>query len=203
MQTICNSGFKVSGADKKAFEYYLALSPKQWTQDALKGMINKAVKTIMRDWFELYKSKQTGSVSTKMDVIIPGILAMTEFKPYNHPTPEKFDKIDKGDSETIQRDEVANIEIWEGGFQVEDYEMAALEAFYADFEGQLAWFMANKVYRRKNTFVKEFEAVLRKDPEITSIPSRHDALINMVVAKPTYRNRVARELESLAAQQGV
>jgi len=197
MQTICSSGSLISSADKKALDHYLAVEPKAWAREALTGMITKAIKTIKNEWFTLYKSKQEEGVSADIAVIIPGILAMEEFIPYNSKTPTSFDKVDKHDADEIQRDEDLDVEVWEGGFTIEDHEKAALDAFYVDFEVQLRWFMNNKIYRRKLKFVKEWETILLNDPEVEVIPARHDAFINMVVARDDYKNRVEREAEAL------
>ena len=88
MKTLCTKGYKISQADNKALAEYLLTTPKAWADSALKGMINKAVKTILKDWFEVYKEKQTDSVSASLAVIIPGIIAMEEFTPYKIQTPE-------------------------------------------------------------------------------------------------------------------
>ena len=193
MKKICSKGFKVSNVDRKAFEHYVLKSEADWSFDALEGMINKAVKTIMKDYFEIYKSKQTGNIIADMSIVIPAIIAMDEFKVYKRSTPEKFDKFDKNDPEEIQRDETPSLEIWEGGFDIEDYEEAALNAFYENPEQQLNWFMNNKIYRRKIAFVKEKEKELLNKGE--SFPSRHDAFINYITSKPEYKDRAAREAE--------
>jgi len=186
MKKLCSSGFKISNPDKKALEHYLLVPAKQWTSDALRGMINKAVKTILRDWFEMYKSKQTDTVSADKAVIIPGIIAMEEFTPYNHDVPE---------TPLVDRKEVASEEIWEGGFDVEDYEEMALKAFYSDPEAMLAYFMENKIFQRRKAFIKEHEAQLLNDPETKTIPAKQDDFINMVCTKQGYLNRSQRENE--------
>jgi len=195
MKKICNKGFKASHADRKAFAHYVLKSETEWSEDALAGMKNKAIKTIMRDYFEIYKSKKTGNITSDLAILIPAIIAMEEFKPYNYQTPTKFDKFDKNDPEEIQRDETPSLEIWEGGFDIEDYEEAALNAFYENPEQQLNWFMNNKIYRRKIAFVKEKEKELLNKGE--SFPSRHDAFINYITSKPEYKDRAAREAQNI------
>jgi hypothetical protein len=199
MKKLNSKGYKISSADKKALEHFLNVSANEWARNALKGMINKAVKTILKDYFELYKSKQTGSASADKAVIIPAIVAMPEFKPYNRQTPAQFDKPHGGVKQpkdmTISRKEPVSEEIWEDGFDVEDYELAALEGFYADPEAQLEWLMTNKIYQRRCAFVKEQEAIMLQDPEVKEIPACQDDLINCVCAKPGYKNRVALEAE--------
>ena len=185
MKKLCSSGYKASSVDKKALEHFLLVTPKKWSDDALKGMINKSVKTLMRDYFEIYKSKQQTSVSADIAVIIPGIVAMDEFKSYYHDVPQ---------TPIVDRKEVANEEIWSGGFDVEDYEEIALRAFYSDPEAMLRYFMENKIYQRRKAFVKEKETTLIKDPSITEIPSKQDDFINLVCSKPGYKNRAQSEV---------
>ena len=189
MKKLNATGFKISAADQKALDHYLLTSAKSWSVSALAGMINKAVKTILRDWFEVYKAKQTEGVSADIAVIIPAIIAMTEFKPYNTKTPE---------IPIVSRKEDPTQEIWDGGFDVEDYEEAALRAFYEDPEAMLEYFMENKVHARKQAFVKEKEAEMIRDKSVETIPSKQDDMINLVCDKPGYKNRAVREAEEQA-----
>lgn len=184
MKTLCTKGYKISQADNKALAEYLLTTPKAWAESALKGMINKAVKTILKDWFETYKEKQTDSVSASLAVIIPGIISMQEFKPYGIQVPE---------TPIVKRKQPQTEEIWEGGFNVEDYEKQALDAYYANPEEMLEYFMENKVYQRKKAFVEKYEKELIKDPQVTSIPAHHDDLIELVTSKPNYKNRKSSE----------
>ena len=186
MKKLCNLGFRISNADSKALEHYLLTSPKVWAQGAINGMINKAIKTILRDWFEIYKAKQTESVSADIKVIIPGILAMDEFRSYNYKIPE---------TPLVDRKEARSEEIWEGGFDVEDHEELALRAFYSDPEAMLSYFMENKCYQRRKAFVKQHEATMLADKSVTSIPAKQDDFINLVCAKAGYKNRAAKEAE--------
>lgn len=188
MKKINIRGFKISNADRKALDHYLLITPKQWALDALKGMINKAIKTIMKDYFEIYKSKQTGDVPAQYSEIIPLLVTMAEFKPYNHPTPPAV---------VVERKEPANNEIWSNGFDIEDYEYLALKAYYEDPEKMLEWFMENKVFQRKRAFVKENEAVLFTDPSVKTIPSKQDDFINMFTSRANYKNRKTLEAERI------
>lgn len=188
MKTICTTGFKVSNADMKAFEYYLLDTPKEWAQKALTGMINKSVKTIMRDWIGTYKAKAGDSIPSTLRDLIPAIIAMEEFKPYNQEATEK---------RKAQRDEAVSIEIWAGGFYVEDYEFEALGAFYGYPEQVLRDYMENKISLRKEKFTKEHTDKLIAGPSNDPIPSRQDALINLETGKAGYKNRIDREAELL------
>jgi len=188
MKKLNVKGFKISNADRKALDHYLLITPKQWAQDALKGMINKAIKTIMKDYFQIYKLKQTDTVSAEYSVVIPAIIAMAEFKPYQSSTPP---------SVSVERKEPANNEIWPEGFDVEDYEYAALKAYYEDPEKMLEWFMENKIFQRKKAFVKEMEPILFTDPTVKTIPAKQDDFINVMTSKPNYKNRKTSDSERI------
>ena len=191
MKNIFSEGLKISLPDKKALEHYLLVSPKVWTQKALEGMVNKATKSILRDWLEKYKAYEQGTISLDYAVLIPAIVAMPTFRPYNMPSSAK---------EVPQRDEAQDSEIWPGGFQVEDWQDIALSAFYEDYEQTLMDFMQNKIAMRKNAFVKHYEDKLLKEPAfrtklgISELPSRHDALINAMTADLDYKNRAQTEV---------
>jgi len=186
MKKIGTKGFKISKTDKKALEHYLLETPFEWTEKCLKGMINKAVKTIIRDWFEIYKSTQTGDISASYADLIPAIISMKEFKPYNLDVP-KSEPIDK----KFPEDE----EMWDQGFDIEDYEEEALKAYYTDYEKSLEWFFNNKVVQRRKAFVKEEGGKILKDPEILTIPAHADDLIDLVTKKTGYKNRAVKESE--------
>lgn len=184
MKKICSSGFKVSKADKKALEHYLIDTPKEWANNALKGLINKAVKTIIKDYLGIFKKNNPDTIPATMHQLIPLLIAMPEFKKYNNESTEK------GKAERIEKE---NIEIWAGGFDVEDYEYKALYAFFKDPEETLRDYMENKIFARKNAFTKEHQDKMFKDPEVTSIPSKQDDLINLITNNKDYKNRKAKE----------
>jgi len=182
MKTICGQGFKINSADRKAFEHYLVITPRKWAEGALDGMINKAVKTLMNDWYEIYKSKQEGNVSTDYAVIIPGIIEMDEFKPVYGSTPE---------TPIVDRNELASEEILENGISIEDWEEMALKACYKDPEAMLYWFLENKFFQRRKRFVIEETAKLLGTSE--EIPAHDEDFILYVVSKDGYENRSQQE----------
>lgn len=186
MKNLCSTGFKISGADQKALAEFLLETPKEWAEKALKGMINKAVKTILREWIERYKVQAGDSISAKIEELIPAIIQMAEFIPYNREATEK---------NQASREEVADIEVWTGGFDIEDYEEIALNAFYADPEQVLRDYMENKIAKRKEAFVKQYQTVLMNEPETTTIPTKADDMINLITARPEYENRAEREVD--------
>jgi len=197
MKKLNSKGYKISSCDKKALEHYLLISPSEWAKNALAGMTNKAIKTILNDYYEIYKEKQVDSVLADYAVIIPGIIAMEEFNAYNCKTPDTFDGKNPPKEKKINRKEAVSEEIWANGFDIEDHEELALQAFYEDPEAMLDWFMTNKIYQRRKAFVKEKEAEMLKDPEVTEIPAHQDDLINCVCAKPGYKNRCESEAEAI------
>ena len=74
---------------------------------------------------------------------------------------------------------------------VQDFEKQALEAYYANPEDMLRYFMENKIYQRRKAFVKEFEKGFFERQE--AIPFQQDDFINTVCAKPGYLNRSQSE----------
>ena len=182
MKKLCSKGCKISQADRKALDHYLLVTPLKWAQDSLKGMINKAIKTILREGFEAYKDTIQGNVSSDLSIIIPGILALPGFKLTKIPTPEMVQ---------VKRTEPKGQEIWPAGFDVQDYEDAALRALYEDPEAMLDWFMENKIYQRRKAFCKEKETECIKNNE--AFPANQDDFINFIHAKPTYKNRQQSE----------
>jgi hypothetical protein len=193
MRKICATGCKISALDRKAFEHYCVGGEKAWAKGALDGMINKAVKTIIRDWLPVYKASNT-SVPTDPAILLPLLVAMPSFKPYNTPSPE---------AEVPERDCACDVEVMSGGFDIQDYEHVALSAFYANYEQTLHDLVHNKMAKRKHAFVKEHEQAVMRDKSIASIPSRKDALIALVTSKPEYKNRAVREAEEVARMTGV
>lgn len=184
MKKICSTGCKASSVDQKTLGHYLLVTPKKWAQDALKGMINKAVKTIMREGFEKYKEAQTGNINPDYSVIIPGILSLPEFRIEQIATPQMV---------RVKRTEQASQEIWENGFDIEDHEETALNALYEDPEEMLRWFMENKIYQRRKALVKEKETLYIKDKK--AFPAAEDDLINFIVSETGYKNRAQAEEE--------
>ena len=189
MKKFCLTGFKVNNADKKALENYLLDTPKEWAQKALLGMINKAVKTIIRDYLDVYKSKGFETVPATYSELITALISLDEFKPYKRQATEK---------RKPARKEAASEEIWSGGFNIEDWQEAALNAYYDNPEQVLIDYMENKISLRKAAFVKEWTTRLMNDAEVTEIPTHDDDLIETSIARPEYKNRATRYAEEEA-----
>ena len=145
MKNICTQGFKVSAQDRKALDHFLIVEPKEWAQSALNGMINKASKTILKEWLDKFK-EQAETIPADKAKLIPLIVAMPEFKPYNR---------DWGNLIKAKRKQSKDTEIWSGGFEIEDWEETALNAYYSDYVQDLYNLMENKqisfIYNNDNT----------------------------------------------------
>ena len=191
MKNICISGFLISQADQKVLNNYLLGTPKEWAQKALEGMINKAKKIILRDWFEIYRQNNPGNISSDYSVLIPEIVEMEEFKSYDMPSTE---------NEIPERKEIANIEIWENGFTIEDWELTALQAYYKDPEQTLYDLMNNKIAKRKKAFYKQHSERMLIDVSYSTIPSHYDDMINLVVIESDYKTRAQKDAEIQAQQ---
>jgi len=184
MKKICAKGYKISEEDQKALDEYLMTPFKEWIENALIGMVNKAIKTIMRDWFVEYKKTQKKAIAADLSVIIPAIVALPNFKPYNTQTPEFT---------TIDRNVPVSKEVISGGLDIEDYQKVALDAYYANPEEILDWFINNKIHMRRKAFVEMYENELIKDPKIKTIPANQDDLINLVTSNKNYKTRKQKE----------
>lgn len=185
MKKICATGFKLSGQDRKALDHYLIVEPKDWAQEALNGLINKAVKTILKDWLDKFKA-QSETIPANLTELIPAIVAMEGFKPYDRVW---LDLI------KAKRKQSKDTEIWADGFDIEDWQETALNAFWKDYEQDLYNLMENKIACRKNAFEREYEPQLLADPEVTTLPKEQDDLIDLVTNKVHYKNRKQREVE--------
>lgn len=185
MKQICTSGFRASRQDVKAVEHYLLVSLKSWSQSALDGMINKAVKTILKDWLEKFK-EQTETIPANLSQLLPAIVNMEGFKPYNR----EWSGLIKA-----KRKQSKEIEVWDNGFEIEDWQERALNAYYTNYQLDLVNLMENKIACRKNAFEKEHEAQLLADPNITELPKHQDDLIDLITSKINYKNRRERETE--------
>jgi len=185
MKTLCTNGHTISTADKLAFENYSLENSKVWATSALAGLINKAVKTIYNDYIKEYKINNT-SIPATPEGIITGILALETFKAYNKTSPE-----DEAPQGTLS----STVEVWSGGFEIEDYEYSALTAFYADPEQALYDLMDNKISKRRNAFIKENTPILLADSTVTTIPTIQDDFISQFVLRVDYKNAVERKAE--------
>lgn len=183
MKKICEVAHNLSTIDHKAMAHFTKETPNEWINKALSGWINKAVKTIMADWFSKYK-EQSEMVSYDPEVVIPLILAMPEFKEYGVSTPS---------CECVNRTESSSVDAFNGGFEIKDYEYAALNAYYSDIESYLCYLMENKIYSSRKAFKNEYAQVATRTKEL--VPSNEDDFISYFTEKTDYKNAEAREAE--------
>ena len=183
MKKICKQGFKLSIQDRKAFDHFLIETPYEWARKGLNGMLNKAIKEILKKYLKQYKDLHEIVPATYAE-LIPAIVAMTTFKPYDR----KW-----GDLIKAKRKKAKDTEIWADGFDIEDWEEIALNAYYKDYEQDLYNLMENKIACRKNAFEKEHEAQLLGNPEVLELPKEQDDLIDLITNKAHYKNRKVRE----------
>jgi len=184
MQTILASGHLITPIDLLALEYYLLETPCEWAEAALNGMIAKAKDNIMKDYFELWRSQQAGNIIMDYSVIIPALIAMNEFTPYNIQTPPL---------PTINRTEERTVLTCENGYSVEDWQKNALDAYFEDPEDDLTWLLENKISKRRQKCLIETRPIYIQPAE--SFPAEEDAYITYVTNKVDYKDRAERVAE--------
>lgn len=180
MEILCSNGFKISNPDKLVLNHYLRITPQEWAENALKGMINKARKTILNDWYDLYKSQYENDVPCNCLEIVPEIILLAEFQSYNIQIPS---------FPIVKRKESQDIEIWPGGFNVQINEKIILNSFYENTEKYLEYLMENKIYSRRQAFIEKYQKEMLKDPEITSFPVNEDDFINFITSQEDYKKQ--------------
>lgn len=74
------------------------------------------------------------------------------------------------------------------------------DTFEADMKRRLEWVLKHKCERCYERFEKEWLEKLRKDPQVTSIPTDKEAFVNLVTSRPDYKDRAARNAEAEALQ---
>jgi hypothetical protein len=183
MKKLCADGYKISSVDAHVLAEYLLFTPLEWTQKALASMIYKSQTLIIRKYFDLYKSKQSGMISTEKAIIIPAILAMTEFKKFDYEIPIP----------ALIRKEVPSIEIWPDGFDIQDYVYDALYGFYKDPEAHLKFFITEKIVNTRKEFIKQYTQI--KMQTETPIEKEEEDFINQIVSEPGYKTRAEEEVE--------
>jgi hypothetical protein len=60
---------------------------------------------------------------------------------------------------------------------------------------RIEWALKHKVDQAWEHFEKEWMKILREDPTVSSIPTDKEAFVNMVTARPDYKNRDQRDAE--------
>ncbi len=75
------------------------------------------------------------------------------------------------------------------------------ETLQEDCERRLQWVLKHKIDQCWIRFEKEWLEKLRKDPSIDSIPLDKESFINLVVARPDYKDRSQLEEEKKIANE--
>lgn len=73
------------------------------------------------------------------------------------------------------------------------------EEFEEDMKRRIKWVWEHKFEQCYKRFEEEWIEKLRADPTVTQIPTDKEAFVNLVLARPEYKNRSERD----AAQQQV
>ena len=87
-------------------------------------------------------------------------------------------------------------------FQLEDWEKKVIhndipsETFEVDCCRRLEWVLKHKAEQCYARFESEWIEKLRKDPNVNSIPTDKKQFVEMVCARPDYKDRSVRDIES-------
>ncbi len=181
MKTIGTSGFLTSNEDDYALADFLLVAGKEWTQGALDGMTNKAVKLVVQIGLPLWKEAHPGDPVPLLAELIPAIIALPNFKPNQILTPS---------FPSINHKFPPSVNDWTTGFEIEDYQDDASKAIYEDPEEMLRWFFTNKIFNRRKAFVDKYEAQFLRDQ--VTFPSIEDDFIDFTIEYPGYQNRAQR-----------
>ena len=83
-----------------------------------------------------------------------------------------------------------------GGVIITDADLLVLNNDLMDADDWVMKAVAGKVNSCRKRMVRQWVPVLLNDPSIESIPGDVDSLIAMIVARPDYKNRAEKELET-------
>jgi len=190
MKKVLKNGYMISNADKLAVANDLLYSLEEWAMRGPKFMISlKPVKVLLKKELTKFKEKlkkEKRNIPSTYSQCVEGICALEDFKSY---------KIKPSFLLKPNRKQVANQKILKDGIEIEDHEYTAAFNYWEDPEKVITDLLDNKIAKCKERFVKEWTKKLTDDPEVTEIPIEDDDLIEMVVARSDYKNRVQREPE--------
>jgi len=91
-------------------------------------------------------------------------------------------------------------------FQLEEWEKAVIkndiptEEFDADMKRRLEWVLKHKAEQCYKRFEQEWIEKLRNDGSVKSIPTDKKSFVELVVARPDYKDRSRRILEEGSEQ---
>jgi len=81
----------------------------------------------------------------------------------------------------------------ETGIEISDVEVLCLQNDLLDIDDWILKAVAGKINNCKKRMIRDWIPRLMADPDLTSIPSDEDALIQSIVDRDDYMNRQERE----------
>jgi len=78
---------------------------------------------------------------------------------------------------------------------VSDVDMKILNNEIRDVNTWIQRAVEGKIASVKKRMLRDWTVRLNADPDVESIPANEDALINLIVARDDYKNRVQRDAE--------
>ena len=99
----------------------------------------------------------------------------------------------------LDDEEIYKLEEWEKKLFLHDIPR---ESWEEDIKRRLEWVLRHKCQQCYKRMVEEWLPILQADPEVKSIPADKQALVEMIIARPDYKDRSARDKEDKAALQG-
>lgn len=178
MASICSTGFKISNVDMKALENDLLITPFQWVSYALKGMINKATKILIKTWLSDLKKNQP-NISTTLSILVSQILSSSFYVPDSLLKTPIFP--------VISRIEEPSLDIISEGIIIESWEKQALDSFYENAEEMLKFYITNKINECRQRMINDWTQRFINVGDPVSIPSADDDMINLIVSQPNYK----------------
>jgi len=185
MTTICSSGYLLSSVDILVFNDYCLGTPREWLETAIKGLVNKATKTIIKDYQSQYV---VGEIApTTEEELALDIIDQDYFTNYNNTIYDLIEATRQNERDT---------ESLSDGIELTDNGYAILSAFYKDIEQTAYDLLENKIALRKNAFIKDHYTSL----EITVgslLGSGLDSSITSITSEVDYKNREERDVEEI------
>ena len=189
MKKLLKDGFLMSRADRLAVANDLLESLEEWAHKGPKHTVTyKPVKELLKKDLDKLIDKKNKEGKNLPANEIDCINELCAIGLSN----KKF----KGDNLVKpKRKQPRDEKILTEGIDIEDHEYLAACNYWEDPEQLIIDLMDNKIARCKERFVKEWRMKLMQDPSVSEIPSEDDDLIELVVLRPDYKNRVQREAE--------
>jgi len=86
---------------------------------------------------------------------------------------------------------------------ISDMNMKILANELLDVDDWIQMAVDGKLQAVKTRMIADWHNKLLADPDVESIPANEDALINMIVSRDDYKNRVQRDAEEAATKPAV